>query len=272
MQSTVYSVRMSGRIGERRNGRCQVLGRRLLSSGTKHPMQRCRRLLSLHARTCDHKIVVCRALPLSPGCRQLPALCALQQAPATPIVHRQRRWMETSLPPSGRGPLQAAPTRCASLGRPAPPCTRPTPPAAHAPAFRNAHCPSRALQAAAAAAPPSGDAQQQHAEGGTGGPHAAGQQPGAADGAAAADGQQQPDGAGGAPPAAQHPAAAAAGYVPVPEVVPDNTYMNRESRHMERERAGELTARYITNDGAIESGRLLIGLKNVFSKVRFCGW
>ncbi|PRW60054.1 Histone acetyltransferase GCN5 [Chlorella sorokiniana] len=42
--------------------------------------------------------------------------------------------------------------------------------------------------------------------------------------------------------------------------------MNRESRHIERERGGELTARYITNDGAIESGRLLIGLKNVFSK------
>ena len=149
-------------------------------------------------------------------------------------------------------------------------------PAAHASAFRNAPCPFRAPQAAAAVAPPSGapgDAQQQHAEGGAAGTHAAGQQPGAADGAAATDGQQQPDGAGGAPPAAQHPAGAAGGgYVPVPEVVPDNTYMNRESRHIERERTGELTARYITNDGAIESGRLLIGLKNVFSKVRFCRW
>lgn len=39
-----------------------------------------------------------------------------------------------------------------------------------------------------------------------------------------------------------------------------------QSRHIERERSGELAARYITNDGAIESGRLLIGLKNVFSK------
>lgn len=117
-----------------------------------------------------------------------------------------------------------------------------------------------------------GDApQQQQLAGGAADAQPAGQQQGAgADPAAAAD-QQQPDGAGGAPPAAQHPAAAAGGYVPVPEVVPDNTYMSRETRHMERERAGELTARYITNDGAIESGRLLIGLKNVFSKVRWWG-
>lgn len=35
---------------------------------------------------------------------------------------------------------------------------------------------------------------------------------------------------------------------------------------MEREKAGELTAKYITNDGSPENGRLLIGLKNVFSK------
>lgn len=42
--------------------------------------------------------------------------------------------------------------------------------------------------------------------------------------------------------------------------------MSREARHMERERGGELCARYITNDGSIESGRLLTGLKNVFSK------
>jgi hypothetical protein len=42
--------------------------------------------------------------------------------------------------------------------------------------------------------------------------------------------------------------------------------MSREARHTERERGGELCARYITNDGSIESGRLLTGLKNVFSK------
>ncbi len=35
---------------------------------------------------------------------------------------------------------------------------------------------------------------------------------------------------------------------------------------MERERTGELQAVYVTNNGSIENGRLLIGLKNVFSK------
>lgn len=39
-----------------------------------------------------------------------------------------------------------------------------------------------------------------------------------------------------------------------------------QARHMERERSGELTAKYVQNDGAVENGRLLIGLKNVFSK------
>ncbi|PSC71001.1 Histone acetyltransferase GCN5 [Micractinium conductrix] len=42
--------------------------------------------------------------------------------------------------------------------------------------------------------------------------------------------------------------------------------MSREARHMERERTGELSARYVTNDGNVENGRFLIGLKNVFSK------
>jgi histone acetyltransferase len=65
--------------------------------------------------------------------------------------------------------------------------------------------------------------------------------------AAAGAGQQQQQQGAGAP-------------------APDNTYMNREARHMERERTGELQAVYVTNNGSIENGRLLIGLKNVFSK------
>ena len=45
-----------------------------------------------------------------------------------------------------------------------------------------------------------------------------------------------------------------------------NTYLNRELKHLERERSGEVRVHYIANDGAPLSGRLLIGLKNVFSK------
>lgn len=45
-----------------------------------------------------------------------------------------------------------------------------------------------------------------------------------------------------------------------------STYINRELKHLERERSGEVQAHYIINDGAPLSGRLLIGLKNVFSK------
>ena len=45
-----------------------------------------------------------------------------------------------------------------------------------------------------------------------------------------------------------------------------DTYANRELKHMERERAGELEAKYVLNDGEVENGRLLVGLKNVFSK------
>ena len=73
---------------------------------------------------------------------------------------------------------------------------------------------------------------------------------------ASADGGQQQQ--------QQQPAAGAAVQAPLP--TPDNTYMNREARHMEREHTGELQAVYITNNGSIENGRLLIGLKNVFSK------
>lgn len=167
--------------------------------------------------------------------------------------------MDGDEPPSKR---QRAATGGPDSVRPELPCARPARSTRHAPAFYNTPPPSRASQAAAAAPPPAGsgapgDAAAANAQ-------AAGQQLGAGSGPGD---QQQQDGAGGAPPAAQHPAAAGGGYVPVPEVVPDNTYMSREGRHIERERAGELTARYITNDGSIESGRLLIGLKNVFSKV-----
>ena len=45
--------------------------------------------------------------------------------------------------------------------------------------------------------------------------------------------------AGGAPP----PAVALQPLEPLPTPVPDNTYMSREARHMERERTGELSAR-----------------------------
>lgn len=75
----------------------------------------------------------------------------------------------------------------------------------------------------------------------------------------------QPAGGGGDPQQQAVQQAGAAAPLPLP-VVPDNTYMSREARHIERERSGELEARYIRNDGSIESGRLLIGLKNVFAK------
>ncbi|KAL6766384.1 HAT3 [Auxenochlorella protothecoides x Auxenochlorella symbiontica] len=45
-----------------------------------------------------------------------------------------------------------------------------------------------------------------------------------------------------------------------------DTYTNRELKHLERERSGEVQAHYVINDGSPLSGRLLIGLKNVFSK------
>lgn len=64
-----------------------------------------------------------------------------------------------------------------------------------------------------------------------------------------------------APPTEPPPAAPA----PAPQPVLD-TYMNRELKHIEREASGEVKAHYIVNDGAPLSGRLLIGLKNVFSK------
>ncbi len=76
---------------------------------------------------------------------------------------------------------------------------------------------------------------------------------------------QQPGGEGGDPQPQAAQQAGAPPVMPLP-VVPDNTYMSREARHIERERSGELEARYIKNDGSIESGRLLIGLKNVFAK------
>lgn len=43
------------------------------------------------------------------------------------------------------------------------------------------------------------------------------------------------------------------------------TYYSRERRIKDREDSGELGARYVWNDGLPESGRLLVGLKNVFS-------
>lgn len=75
-------------------------------------------------------------------------------------------------------------------------------------------------------------------------------------GQAAADGTSR----GAQPPAGSAPPA------PPLAVVPDNTYMSREARHIERERNGDLEVRYIKNDSSIESGRLLVGLKNVFAK------
>ena len=45
-----------------------------------------------------------------------------------------------------------------------------------------------------------------------------------------------------------------------------DTYCNRERRHKDRERSGEVRALYVTNDGSPDSGKFLIGLKNVFSK------
>ncbi|KAI3436320.1 hypothetical protein D9Q98_002373 [Chlorella vulgaris] len=59
---------------------------------------------------------------------------------------------------------------------------------------------------------------------------------------------------------------AAVPTAPATAPLQDNTYMSREKRHTERERSGELTAKYVKNDGSIENGRLLTGLKNVFSK------
>ncbi|KAL4424337.1 hypothetical protein ABPG75_001638 [Micractinium tetrahymenae] len=82
-----------------------------------------------------------------------------------------------------------------------------------------------------------------------------------------AQGQAQPPAGGGGGDPQQQAAQQAGAAPPLPlPVVPDNTYMSREARHIERERGGELEARYIKNDGSIESGRLLIGLKNVFAK------
>lgn len=45
-----------------------------------------------------------------------------------------------------------------------------------------------------------------------------------------------------------------------------DTYCNRERRHKEREKTGEIEAFYVMNDGSPESGKFLIGLKNIFSK------
>ena len=48
--------------------------------------------------------------------------------------------------------------------------------------------------------------------------------------------------------------------------VQSDTYCTRELRHIERETTGELQAFYVQNDGEPDSGRYLIGLKNVFAK------
>jgi len=45
-----------------------------------------------------------------------------------------------------------------------------------------------------------------------------------------------------------------------------STYCSRERMHMNREKEGEVCASYVTNDGQPESGKMLIGLKNIFSK------
>lgn len=61
----------------------------------------------------------------------------------------------------------------------------------------------------------------------------------------------------------------AAGMLPAPMPPPDappETYANRERRLQQREAAGELEALYVTNDGSVAALRLLVGLKNVFSK------
>jgi hypothetical protein len=51
-----------------------------------------------------------------------------------------------------------------------------------------------------------------------------------------------------------------------PQAIPLDTYCTREIRHIDRETSGELRALYVHNDGAPDSGRFLIGLKNIFSK------
>lgn len=48
--------------------------------------------------------------------------------------------------------------------------------------------------------------------------------------------------------------------------LPQETYCTRETRQIDRETTGELSALYVQNDGQPDSGRWLIGLKNVFSK------
>jgi len=45
-----------------------------------------------------------------------------------------------------------------------------------------------------------------------------------------------------------------------------STYCSRERMHMDREKEEEVCASYVTNDGQPESGKMLIGLKNIFSK------
>ena len=45
-----------------------------------------------------------------------------------------------------------------------------------------------------------------------------------------------------------------------------STYCSREQLHIERERRGEVSSMYVMNDGLPESGKTLIGLKNIFSK------
>lgn len=95
--------------------------------------------------------------------------------------------------------------------------------------------------------------------------------------AAAAPQQGQGDGAQPAPaPAAQPasdipPSSEAAGAQPPAAPVadtppPPDTYMSRELRHIEREKAGELSVQYVLNDNTPNNMKMLVGLKNVFSK------
>lgn len=68
------------------------------------------------------------------------------------------------------------------------------------------------------------------------------------------------------PPLPAAPAAPSAAVPVVEPMAPVDTYCSREARHRDREASGELQALYVQNDGAPMSGKLLIGLKNVFAK------
>jgi histone acetyltransferase len=102
------------------------------------------------------------------------------------------------------------------------------------------------------------------------------QKPGVPSEAPPNDAATQPPAAGGnnplqAPPATTTKETPATKPEPVtatatPHAIPLDTYCTREIRHIDRETSGELKAYYVQNDGQPDSGRFLIGLKNIFSK------